>query len=171
MLAAMQAVAGPAWRWVDANGTVHYSDRPVPGAVEVYLPESTRAAPTPSAPPPAAAQPAAPEATQGEAEEAAFTGYTRLEIMSPEAEETLWNLGGELTVNVAVTPELRPAHRLLLLYDGEQAGISRSSSSGFTVTNVFRGTHSVQAVIIDAANTPVMRSQAVQFYVQQTSVQ
>ena len=31
------AIAEPAYTWVDENGQVHYSDRPVPGATEIEL--------------------------------------------------------------------------------------------------------------------------------------
>ncbi len=34
------AVRADIWKWVDAQGTVHYSDRPVPGAVLVKGPDT-----------------------------------------------------------------------------------------------------------------------------------
>ena len=36
-LSGTAASAAPAWTWVDAEGTRHYSDRPVPGAEQVDL--------------------------------------------------------------------------------------------------------------------------------------
>ena len=43
----MLAAAAETWRWKDANGVVHYSDRPVPGAERVSV-----VAPKPSSSPP-----------------------------------------------------------------------------------------------------------------------
>lgn len=173
MLAATQVIAGPAWRWVDANGTVHYSDRPVPGAEQVNLPESSPRAPqTPGTP---AAPPASAPATAAEAEAAAVSeapaAYTRLAIVSPSADETLWNLGGELTVTIDVAPALQNGHVLRLYYDGEPVVTGASSGTRLTVTDVYRGSHTVQAEIVDSRDMPVMRSLQVQFFVQQTSTQ
>lgn len=165
-LVALQVSAGPAWRWVDADGTVHYSDRPVPGAVEVYLPDSTAPAARPA--PPAAATSSAPPTATVPLEESAQ--YTQLAIASPMPDQTLWNIGGTLEVDVAVAPRLQNGHRLVLIYDGQQLNLVPSGTS-FTLTEVFRGLHTVQAVIVDARNTQVLPSAPVQFMVQQTSIQ
>ena len=36
-LSGTAASGAPAWTWIDANGTVHFSDRPEPGAAQVEL--------------------------------------------------------------------------------------------------------------------------------------
>lgn len=169
MLAAMQVVAGPAWRWVDANGTVHYSDRPVPGAEEVYLPDASPAPPRPSTTAPSG--PRAAATANGDSDDGAATAYTRLAITSPAADETLWNLGGELNVSVAVAPALQQGHGITLYYDGAPVNATPATGSSFTVTEVYRGSHTVHAEIVDARNMPLMRSVPVQFFVQQTSIQ
>lgn len=165
-LVALQVSAGPAWRWVDADGTVHYSDRPVPGAVEVYLPDANTTAPR-----------AQPRATPGAGAPVTATvplgsgnQYTELAIASPGADETLWNIEGTLNVNVAVAPELREGHRLALIFDGTRLSQPPSSGTSFTVSEVYRGLHTVQAVIVDASDAQVLRSVPVQFMVQQPSL-
>lgn len=160
----MQVSAGPAWRWVDTDGTVHYSDRPVPGAVEVFLPDAN--APTP-APTPARnpATPAPASVALGESAQ-----YVQLAIASPAPDATLWNIEGTLTVDVAVAPRVHEGHRLGLIFDGQPQSQSPSSGTSFTLDGVFRGQHTVQAVIINGANEQVLRSAPVQFMVQQTSV-
>jgi hypothetical protein len=162
-LVAMQVSAGPAWRWVDAEGTVHYSDRPMPGAVEVYLPDSNTSAPRPqsnSTP----AVPATPSVPSGESAQ-----YSQLAISSPTAGETLWNIEGVLDVDVTVAPRLAQGHRLALIVDGAQLPLQPSGTS-FTVNEIYRGLHTVQAVIFDSAGNPVLRSAPVQFMVQQPSL-
>jgi hypothetical protein len=161
----MQVSAGPAWRWVDADGTVHYSDRPVPGATEVYLPDAATPAPIPQ-PSPAASQSAPVAAVPVEQS----AQYSQLAISSPAPQATLWNIGGELTVDVIVGPRLQQGHRLGLIYDGTLLNLPPTSGTSFSISDVFRGQHTVQAVILDSRNAQVLRSAPVQFMVQQTSL-
>lgn len=162
-LIALQASAGPAWRWVDAEGTTHYSDRPVPGAVEVYLPDATSPAPRTQS----SATARAPVSTVPLGES---VQYTELAIASPTPDETLWNIEGTLAVDVAVAPRVQQGHRLALIFDGQQLPQQPSSGTSFTVTEVYRGLHTVQAVVLDSSNAPVLRSAPVQFMVQQPSL-
>ena len=164
-LVAVQVSAGPAWRWVDADGTVHYSDRPMPGAVEVYLPDSNTAPPRPQNTAVPATMPApTPAGDAGESGQ-----YAQLAISSPVAGETLWNIEGNLSVDVTVTPRVAQGHRLVLIVDGAQLPLQPSGTS-FTVTEIYRGQHTVQAAILDLAGNAVLRSAPVQFTVQQPSL-
>lgn len=162
MLASFAAAATPAWRWVDADGVVHYSDRPVEGAEVIQLPDRQGTRPTVSArPAPGAASPAA------QAEPA--QPYTRFDIVSPAQQETLWNIGGNLTVEIALAPNLRPGNRLDVILDGEPQSLNTTSTT-VTLTDVYRGVHTVEAVILDDAGNEVLRSLPVQVMVQQTSI-
>ena len=96
VLLSTQAFA-QAYRWVDENGVVHYSDRPSPGAEQVVLQDANAVRMRTPAPRPRDPEPAAPPAPT----------YESVSIASPAAEETLWNIGGELTVTVSVDPGLR----------------------------------------------------------------
>ena len=163
-LAPMLAGAEPAWRWVDANGVVHYSDRPVPGAVEVDLPTSARGTSVVATTSSRAAAPAqAPQAAQSS------QPYTRLDIVSPTQQETLWNIGATLDVQVAVEPQLQPGHQLDIVYDGERRRLVGTGTT-LTLEEVYRGIHTIQAVIVDLSDTIVLRSAPVEFMVQQTSL-
>ncbi len=158
-LSASAASGAPAWTWVDANGTVHFSDRPVPGAKQVELGGAQsfgvqRPAPLPRAPGPNVV-PDAP--------------YQRIEVESPAEQETLWNIGGMLTVQVSIQPNLALGHRYDLAYDGRRLNLNTTSSS-VTLPDVYRGQHTLQIVSIDSAGTEVRRSGMRTFYVQQTSV-
>jgi hypothetical protein len=162
-LAAVSATAAPAWRWVDENGVVHYSDRPVPGAEEVELPGGRRGT-VPAA---------AARETNNEASSAAETrpveAYREFEIVSPAQQETLWNIGGNLSVQVALLPGLQEGHRLDVLLDGQPQFLD-SASTTVVVPNVFRGLHTVQALIRDTRGTEILRSQTIEIMVQQTSL-
>src|SRR5262245_29005936 len=125
------ASAAPAWTWVDAEGTRHYSDRPVPGAEKVELAgaqgfgATTRAPRTTSAGN-AAGVPGAP--------------YQAIEVVSPAEQETLWNIGTNLSVQVRFDPALKPGHRYDLLYDGQRRNVNTATPS-VTLPDVFRGEH------------------------------
>jgi hypothetical protein len=162
LLAATAVVAQEAYRWVDEDGVVHYSDRPREGAEAIVLPTpnvaTTRRVPRATAP-------------QGEDDEAAeepqAAGYTNIEIVSPGAEETLWNIEGVLSVSVALQPALQPGHLVRAYFDGEMRPVSGTS---FQLQEVWRGVHNIQVEVVDATGKVMIRSQPSRFYVQQNTV-
>jgi len=156
------AAHAQAYKWVDEDGIVHYSDRPHEGAEIIQLPSYHR----PSTP---AARPAPARTTQPAAEEPEeqATGYEHLSVASPASEETLWNLEGTLNVSLDLQPSLRPGHRVRVYFDGQPRMVTGTS---FQIEEVFRGTHNIQAEILDRAGRLMIRSETNQFYVQQTSV-
>lgn len=161
LLAAAQAGA-QAYRWVDADGVTHYSDKPEEGAEVVELSEYTRTTGARiyrnTAPAPAGQQPAA--------EQAAFR-YESLSIASPAAEETLWNIDGVLNVSLAIQPGLQSGHQLRVYFDGQARQVN---GANFQIEEVYRGVHNLQAEIIDETGKLIIRSQPNRFYVQQNSV-
>jgi len=167
MLSAGASLAAPAWTWVDENGQQHFSDRPVPGARQIELAGAQgfgRSAVAPRAQP--APQASAPQA-------AALTGarpYSVFTVVSPSQQQTLWNIQGNLAVQVELSPPLQNGHRLDAFLDGERISV-QATSNQFTLPDVFRGLHTLQAVIVDTSGAEVLRSLAVTFMVQQTSIQ
>jgi hypothetical protein len=161
LLVAASAFA-QAYRWVDADGVVHYSDVPTEGAEEVQLSEYSRntGARLYQERPPSAAAADAP------AEGEPFK-YQSISISSPAPEETLWNIDGVLNVSVALSPGLQSGHQLRVYYDGQQRLVSGTS---FQIEEVYRGVHNLQAEVIDATGRLMIRSQPNRFYVQQNSV-
>jgi len=160
------ALAAPAWTWVDEQGRRHYSDRPVEGATQIELSESqtfgSSALRPPSSPAPAAA-------ASGEPDAQAPVVYSVLDIVRPTSAETLHNIEGNLSVSVATNPGLQSGHRIDAVLDGQRREIG-ARSLDFTLPEVYRGEHTLQVVIVDAAGREVKRSAAVTFFVRQTSV-
>jgi hypothetical protein len=161
LVAAATAAAQEAYRWVDEDGVVHYSDRPREGAEAIQLPApnvaTTRRAPRPSA---------EPDDEKAAASEPA-TGYTSIEVVSPKAEETLWNIEGVLNVSVALQPSLLPGHQVRAYFDGEMQPVSGTS---FQLQEVWRGVHNIQVEVVDATGKLMIRSRPNRFYVQQSTV-
>ena len=155
------ATGAPAWTWVDADGTVHFSDRPVPGARQVELTGaqgfgSAGVART-------AARPTEP------ADQAAAL-YQAIDIVSPAEQETLRGIGAAMTVQVRFQPNLQPGHRYDVVFDGQRRNLN-TTSPRVSLPEIFRGTHTLQIVVIDSAGAELMRSPTRTFFVQQTSVQ
>lgn len=161
LLATAGAMA-QAYKWVDENGVVHYSDVPREGAEQIHLSEYTRDTGARIYTPPVR------RAEDGEAaeEEAPFR-YESIAISSPVAEDTLWNIDGVLNVSLAISPGLQSGHRVRVYFDGQARFVSGTS---FQIEEVYRGVHNIQAEVIDETGKLMIRSQTNRFYVQQNSV-
>jgi hypothetical protein len=159
----LAAGATEVYRWVDEDGVVHYSDQPHPGAEKMEVVEP----PTMPAYQGRRAAPARTPATDTPAQQPAGPGYQRLEIVQPTAEQTLWNIGGRLTVQLSLQPALKPGDRVRVYFDGEPREVPGLQ---FELTEVWRGAHNLQAEVVNEAGQPVIRSEPVRFYVQQTSI-
>ena len=162
LLAAPVLLADGAYRWVDDEGIVHYSDRPAQGAEVVDLSEYSR---------PTGAR-IAPRAQAGTTTEKTVQAsqsfrYESLEITSPGAEETLWNIEGVLNVSMALTPGLRSGHQVRVYLDGTTRIVT---GSNFQLDEVYRGVHNIQAEVIDETGRMLIRSLPNRFYVQQNTV-
>jgi hypothetical protein len=153
------ASGAPAWTWVDANGQTHFSDRPVEGARQVELSGAQGFAPT-------APARTAPSTNAAQSPAALY----QVDIVSPAEQETLWNIGTQLNVQVRIQPPLQPGHRYDLAFDGQRLNLN-TMNLRTTVPNVFRGSHTLQLVVIDSAGAELLRSASRTFFVQQTSTQ
>lgn len=160
---AASAVMAQAYRWIDEDGVVHYSDMPREGAERIELPA---ASPRPRA---AAAARAAPTRTPAAEQEkpAAPFRYETLIINAPAAEQTLWNIEGVLNVTLDLRPALQPGHQVRVYFDGEARTVS---GLNFQIEEVYRGAHNLQAEILDETGRLMIRSLPNRFYVQQNSI-
>jgi hypothetical protein len=105
-----------------------------------------------------------------DSEEDTGPAYTDFRIVSPADGETLWNIGGELSVEVAVEPALSPGHRLRVYLDGRLREDSPRATQ-FTLAEVYRGEHQLRAAIANAQGREVASTADITFYVQQASLQ
>jgi hypothetical protein len=162
LLAMPFATAEEAYVWTDEDGVVHYSDRPVPGARRIELADpNTGRSPAPS-------RPESDEAgDEQQAETSAPFRYESFEIVSPGAEDTLWNIEGVLNVSMALSPPLQEGHQVRVYFDGSP---QMASGTSVQLQEVWRGVHNVQAEVLDETGKMLIRSQTNRFYVQQTTV-
>ena len=160
-------LAQAAYRWVDEDGVVHFSDRPEPGAERIELLQD-RPASGPSVPPPSSAFTRRNDPPPDvEPDDQPFS-YESLTIASPGAEETLWNIEGVLNVTLNLQPSLQRGHRVRVYFDGEEA--LTTNRSYFQVREVYRGVHNLQVEVVDGSGQLMIRSQPNRFYVQQNAI-
>ncbi|CAK0761469.1 hypothetical protein CCP4SC76_3500011 [Gammaproteobacteria bacterium] len=153
----------PVWgkglfKWVDQEGRVHFGDQPVKGAQQIEALESLRYSPPPL--PPRVDTPSSPPTAQG--------AYDAFEILFPKPEQTLQSTSGSLTVSLALHPPLQPGHRLEVSLDGSP--LQGSLSTQFTLQGVPRGSHRLEARILDDKDQEISRTGPVTFHVHQPIV-
>jgi hypothetical protein len=161
----VQPALAQVYRWVDEDGVVHYTDRPVEGAEVVDLPESEGT----EFRRPASVRPTEPAATGEEPDDQGFS-YESFRIAQPSDEETLWNIGATLDVSLSLAPGLREGHEIEVWFDGSVVESREPASLSFAIPEVYRGTHNLWARVLDSSGRVLIQSNEVTFYVQQTSV-
>ncbi len=162
LLLCATAVSAQVYKYIDEDGVVHYTDQPVAGAERIDIDKRpASAAARRSAP-----QRRAPDTETQPAADQPF-GYQSLTFSSPVAEQTLWNIGGVLNVSVSLAPGLRTGDRVRLYFDGNPQTIT---GTGVELQEVWRGTHNLQAEVVDPSGKVLIRSKPIRFYVQQTSI-
>jgi hypothetical protein len=179
LLAPPAEAATRIYRTVDEDGNVVFTDvppRPGEPGEAVELGEGTTfSSPPPSSPPP---QPAAQvrledwlsgaEAGNDEGENAAAP-YHSLRIVAPADDEGLRDNAGNVTVRAELVPDLRAGHVLQLYMNGALVQSVRTGST-FQLTEVDRGTHTIEVRVVDAGGTDLIRSEPSTFHLQRRSV-
>lgn len=146
------------YRWVDEQGTVHYSDRPHEGAERIVLDRAQGFTPNP-------VREDLSAGASGD-QQAGFR-YEAVEVVSPYEDEVLFNIETKLSVEISVVPPLRPNHFVKLSLDGAEVNDSPVRSRRFEIDGVYRGTHQAVVTIVDASGKTVQQSPPRTFHVRQ----
>ncbi|HEX2530232.1 MAG TPA: hypothetical protein VHK70_02040 [Burkholderiaceae bacterium] len=95
--------------------------------------------------------------------------YEQLVIMSPADESTVFDNSGRVPVQILVSPvlALNPGDRVELFLDGRP--VARQAGKPFELEGVVRGTHRLDARIVDATGAVVIEANPVTFYMWQAS--
>ncbi len=148
------------YRYRAPDGSIVFTDAPPPGSerVEIHpnptiLPAFTER-PTPRS-----------DDEERPASDSAFA-YEGVEIASPEEDEAIRANAGDLEVTILVRPPLRRERgdRLLVLLDGGPAG-PPSPATTVRLEHLDRGSHTLQAIVVDENGTPMLRSSVRRFHV------
>jgi hypothetical protein len=155
------ALAGAAtvYRWVDAEGVVHYSDQPHPGAERLEIGGiQTYSTPAEGGAASAATEPA----SEG-------PPYQLCELFRPQRDEVFFNTQS-VTVRLRVQPALRRGDQVYLALDGRRLPEAPTGTE-VELAPVFRGTHSLVLVVEDRSGNVVCQSDPVTFHIRQPSQQ
>lgn len=134
------------YRWVDADGRVHFSDRPTRDAERVDVRVSAPAGSNPAN----TLGPSSPDD--------AYRGpYAALDILTPGIDETLTESESGVPVSLRIDPSLIGGHRLLLRLDGNALPVEGAHTS-FKLTGLGAGRHRLQLQIRGADDRIVAQS-------------
>jgi hypothetical protein len=160
-LACTAAGAAGVYRWVDANGVVHYSDQPQQGAAKVEV-----------APPQTYHAPAVPGDTASDqpSPDAATPSASSCYLLMPTQDQVFMNTTS-VSGRIQLSVPLNPGDRLSVVLDGTQREVGGDGSGGFTVSGVERGTHTLMALVQTQDGQQRCQTQTVIFHVRQPSVQ
>lgn len=140
------AAAAPVYRYVDADGVVHYTDKPpTPDArpIELKPVQTVGSRPAPGE----AAIPTAP----GNPPAAESAARIEVGITAPTADETLRGDDGRLPVSLILGSPIPDGAGLLYLLDGRAQNAAPTRALSFTMENVERGSHLIGARLVDRA--------------------
>lgn len=138
------------YRWTDAQGAVHYGDRPpTPGAKPAQLPPLQLIPGSSSATRPPTAAGTAPAPT---------TPAHGISVVSPTPDQTLRNTDRTLRVSVQLSQPLPEGGGLLYLLDGNPRTPAPIRDLSYAITDVDRGTHMVSAAVVDGRGKELGRA-------------
>ncbi len=70
---------------------------------------------------------------------------------------------GDVTIGMRLDPALHSKHAIVVSLDGQAIG--KGSRTSLTLQNLPRGTHTVQAAVVDAEGQELTRTESVSFHV------
>lgn len=139
------------YKKVDENGRVSYTDNPREEGVEkVDLPKINE-------------QPAITISPKSKPSSTTEQKPLAIEILSPQPESYVHRGQTTLNVQLQITPKL-PAGHTISLYNGS-ALLQKGTSTNILLSELYRGTYSLNATITDINGKIVARSKPVTVYV------
>lgn len=153
---------GAIYKKVGPYGTIQFTDRSSEGAKPVELEELQ----TYRAPPPVV-EPEQPVPLT--AQQSTRYAYQSIAITTPVNEETIRDTHGNVNVNVAIVPPLQKGDKVAISLDGKVVG-EPEATTAFHLTGVYRGTHQLEASVIDAQGNEIIHSEVITFFMHQPRV-
>jgi len=160
-LVAVAVEAATLYKWVDADGVVHYSDTPHPGAEKIQI---SGAQTYHSTPVPAASSGPAPPAAG-----ATRPGLDRTCSISEPAADAALYAPETVGISVQTSPGLGDGELIVAQLDGQALGAG-SPDGHFVVASPERGSHTITAQVHGADGAVLCNAAPVSFSVQQPSL-
>jgi uncharacterized protein DUF4124 len=161
LLAAFTVQAAVVYKWVDADGVVHFSDQPSPGAEKIYTSSSSAGS--------AASVPGSAAGPRQAARSAPASGlnYSEFTIVSPAGDQTFFG-DDVIAVHLNLEPSLKPNQSITWHLNGKQLEFPPDAVT-FPLPHLDRGAYTLAATITDQETSASQSSNSVTFYVRQPS--
>ena len=159
-LAAAPVGAAEAYRWVDKDGVVHFSDRPAKGAETIPL--------TP-APRPGSIAPLQPRPTVSAPPAPSIARYNACAVTSPAADQTFMQ-ADQIPVTVEMDPALQADDGITLTLNGTPIKEWPRSATASRIGPLPRGAYTLAATVTGPTGASKCTSSAVTFNVFQPSL-
>lgn len=160
LLTAVTAQSAVIYKWTDANGVVHYSDQPVPGAEKIVTAGKASLNSYSGAASTANGQPVKPGT--------ATPAPAAVTITSPQPEQNFFN---DEPINVSLSLKaLTPDQSVTWHLNGKELTDQTPSTTEFALPNPGRGTFAIAATITNQATGDVQTTPSVTFYVHEPSL-
>lgn len=146
------------YRVIDAQGKVSYTDTPPKdGSAEPVILKEANTQPAMDV-----------RKADAPAVESAVT-YTRIEITSPVNDSTIPPGQLNVVVQLQLEPALQPGHRVQFYLDDKPQGPA-AATTAITLGDLYRGSRSIHATVVDANGTRMAQSNSVVIHVKRHSV-
>jgi len=161
MLAAFAGNAAVIYKWTDADGVVHFSDQPVPGAEKIEVGAAPRVGTLGEKPPPPSRAVDKPNPTQP-------ADYTLFALSSPTPEQVFFN-DDPINAHLDLDPGLLPNHSITWYVNGAQLTEQSTDAVSVMLKQLPRGAYTISATVSDAVSGESRSSETVTFYVREPS--
>lgn len=164
LLSITASATAAVYKWVQPDGSIIYSDRqPAGNTSPTDLPPVQEIKMPPPPPSPPGSNPS------DQADQTQTTAYTKLEITEPTDDSTIAGNAGQISIKLALEPPLdaEQGDMVSIFLDGNEIG--QGKSTALTLTNVDRGTHSLQAVVKNAKGSALITSSSITVHLQRVS--
>lgn len=146
------------YKWVDAQGVVHYSDNPVSDAKPAQLPHLQSMD---------RREIAAPRATPAPAQESLSLGVD-IAVVQPQSHQTFRDGRGLVLAQVTIKPALTAEQQLIYYLDDQPATAAPTRNTSLQLQGVERGAHQLSVAVVSDGQE-ISRSAPVTFYMKQPS--
>jgi len=154
--------AGDFYKWVDRKGVTHYDAKKPNHDAEIVTTIDTEPV---ASPPPYSSRRSGNDVADGEV---VFV-YSKFEFARPEQDETIRSNEGLVNISFFLSPGLRNGDKIVVMLDGQKLE-NPLTSTQFSLTGILRGTHILNADIVNAEGEAIASASAVSFHLQQYSI-
>jgi hypothetical protein len=151
------------YKWTDAQGVLHFSDQPVPGAEKVF----TSSAPGHAGILGSTQKGATAPSTQSKTDKG--LSAAKIAIGSPAPQQAF--TGGEsVPVALLTDGDLKPTWTVVWTLNGAQVSGQAPNATQFTLTDLARGVYTIEATVTDSSTGESKSADAVTFNVMRPSL-